>query len=370
MKIVTIVGARPQFIKAAVLSRAIQLHPHVTQILVHTGQHYDANMSDVFFEEMEIPRPDYFLGISGLSHGAMTGRMIEEVEKLLLELKPDYLVVFGDTNSTLAPAIAAKKIGIRTVHIEAGVRNYDEYMPEEINRYLVDRLSEINFCCSSLGEDNLKKEGFGTPAINSEVYNYGDVMYDAALFYEKKSAAVSGILDTLHLKNREYIICTTHREANTNDPAALTEIIGALNVINETTPVVMPLHPRTRKKLADFGLTAHFTCIDPVGYYDMIQLVKGAKYVITDSGGVVREAYFFKRPSLVLMESPFWPELVDGGYCVNVAPKKEDMLRSFALLADTNKDYDSHIFGDGHAGEKIISCIIDHHKRTQVKKSL
>jgi len=370
MKIATIVGARPQFIKAAVLSRAIKLHPEVTEILIHTGQHYDKNMSEVFFEEMEIPKPDHFLYISGLSHGAMTGRMIEEVEKLLLEIKPDYLVVFGDTNSTLAPALAAKKIGIRTVHIEAGVRNFDEYMPEEINRYLVDRLAEINFCCSSLGEENLKKEGFGTGIIKSEVYNYGDVMYDAALFYEKKSDALSTILDKLNLKNTDYVICTVHREGNTNDAGKLTEIISALNIINETIPVIVPIHPRTKKKLADYGLTANFTCIDPVGYFDMIQLVKGARYVITDSGGLVREAYFFKRPSLVLMESPFWPELVDGGYCLSTQLVKEEIIKEFNLLDTTNKDYDSCIFGDGNAGEKIITQIIAHYEKKSGKEMI
>ncbi len=369
MKIATIVGARPQFVKIAVLSRAIKLHPEVTEISIHTGQHFDQNMSEIFFEEMEIAKPDYFLGISGLSHGAMTGRMIEEVEKLLLEIKPDYLVVFGDTNSTLAPAIAAKKIGVKIVHIEAGVRNFDELMPEEINRYLVDRMAEINICCTSLGEENLRKEGFGTEMINAEVYNYGDVMYDATLFYEKISDAKSTILDDLNLRNKEYVLCTVHREGNTNDPKMLTEIIGALNKINETIPIIMPIHPRTKNKLIDYGLTANFTCIDAVGYFDMIQLVKGSKYVITDSGGVVREAYFFKRPSLCLLESPFWPELVSAGYCLNSKIMKDEILKNFALLDTTNKDFDTYIFGDGRAGEKIIDQIIYHYHNKANKKS-
>lgn len=363
MKIVTIVGARPQFVKAAVLSRVIKLHKDITEILVHTGQHFDENMSDLFFTEMDIPRPDYFLGINGLSHGAMTGRMIEEIEKLLIKEEPDYLVVFGDTNSTLAAGIAAKKLSIKTIHIEAGVRNFDDYMPEEINRYLVDRLAELNFCCSSLGIENLTKEGFGSEMINSSIYNYGDVMYDAALFYEKKSDENSTILETLRLKGKDFVICTVHRASNTDDPKILGEIVRALNVINKETPVILPLHPRTRKKISDYNLYPEFTVIDPIGYFDMIQLIKNAKYVITDSGGVVREAYFFKRPSLLLLEKPLWPELVAHDYCLNAEPKEDLIVAAYSKLDTTNKDYDTFLFGDGHAGEKILNQIIAHYEQ-------
>lgn len=363
MKIVTVVGARPQFVKAAVLSRAIKSHPHIQDIIVHTGQHFDANMSDVFFEEMEIPKPNYFLGISGLGHGAMTGRMLEEIEKLLQTEKPDYLVVYGDTNSTLAAGLAAKKLGIRTVHIEAGVRNFDDYMPEEINRYLVDRLAEMNFCCTTLGVENLEKEGYTKGTINTEIHNYGDVMYDAALFYEKKSDATSTIVDDLGLRGKDYTICTVHRASNTDDPQILGHIVRALNTINKQVPVVLPLHPRTRSKIKDYGLTAEFTIIDPVGYFDMLQLLKCSKYVVTDSGGVVREAYFFGKPSLLLLEKPLWPELVEHNYCVNTLPVEDMIIEGFSKLDGTNKDYATKLFGDGSAGEKILNEIIKHYER-------
>jgi UDP-GlcNAc3NAcA epimerase len=363
MKIVTVVGARPQFVKAAVLSRAIKSHPNIQDIIVHTGQHFDANMSDVFFEEMEIPRPNYFLGINGLGHGAMTGRMLEEIEKLLLVEKPDYVVVYGDTNSTLAAVLAAKKLGISPIHIEAGVRNFDEYMPEEINRYLVDRMAEMNFCCSGLCVDNLEKEGYKSGMMNTEIYNYGDVMYDAALYYEKRSDATSTIISTLGLTGKDYVACTVHRANNTDDPKILSGIVSALNTINEQIPVVLPLHPRTRAKMNDYGLKANFTIIDPVGYFDMLQLVKHAKYVITDSGGVVREAYFLGKPSLQLLDKPVWPELMEHGYCINTLPEEKLIIEGFAKLDGTNKDFSTRLFGDGNAGEKILNEIINHYQR-------
>lgn len=360
MKLLTVVGARPQFVKAAVISRAIKKYPDMREVLVHTGQHYDANMSDVFFDEMEIPKPDYFLGINGLSHGAMTGRMIEEIEKLLIAEKPDYLVVYGDTNSTLAAGLAAKKLGIKTVHIEAGVRNYDELMPEEVNRYLVDRLSALNFCCTRLGVENLRKEGYQTDSIPAKVYDYGDVMYDAVLHYEKKAARDSRALDNLDLRGKDFILCTVHRASNTDDPAVLGGIVAALNAINRETPIVLPIHPRTRGKMASFGITAEFKLIDPVGYLDMIVLTRHCKYVVTDSGGVVREAFFLKKPSLFLLDKPVWPELVEDGFCLNTVPVEARILETFRQLKTLFPDFSKQLYGDGHAGEKIVAEIRRH----------
>ncbi|MDX1950715.1 MAG: UDP-N-acetylglucosamine 2-epimerase (non-hydrolyzing) [Verrucomicrobiota bacterium] len=363
LKILTVVGARPQFVKAAVISRAIRRESGIHEILVHTGQHFDANMSDVFFEEMEIPKPDYLLGIHGLSHGAMTGRMLEEIEKVLQKEKPDYLLVYGDTNSTLAAALAAKKLHIPIVHVEAGVRNFDETMPEEINRYLVDRLAALNFCCTDLGVENLTREGFFTGKINSEVFNCGDVMCDAAFFYAEKASRQSRILETLQLIGKDFIICTVHRANNTDEPERLRALVEFLNEVNKELPIVLPLHPRTRSRIQSQGLTTRFTIIDPVGYLDMIMLEKQARYVFTDSGGVVREAYFFHKPSLFFLEQPVWPELVDGGYCINVAPKAGELQAGYQKLIQLKPDFHTAIYGDGSAGDKILSRILSHHAR-------
>ncbi len=364
MKLLTVVGARPQFVKAAVLSRAIKGHDDIQDIIVHTGQHFDKNMSDVFFDEMEIPKPNYFLDINGLNHGAMTGRMLEEIEKLLLVEKPDYLIVYGDTNSTLAAVLAAKKLHIRTIHVEAGVRNYDDTMPEEVNRYLVDRMAELNFCCTSVGMDNLISEGFGKPEMKREMYNFGDVMYDAAKFYEKKSDENSDIVAAQGLTGKSYTLCTVHRAGNTDNQEILSGIISALNTINETSPVILPLHPRTKAKIEAFGLNPTFRIIDPVGYLDMIQLIKNASNVITDSGGLVREAYFFKKPSVLLLEKKLWPELSDANYSVNIPPDGKQLIDAFNNIGQLNKDFSTSIFGDGTAGEKILSKIIEHYNRS------
>jgi len=362
MKLLTVVGARPQFVKAAVLSRAMKAQASVTDVIVHTGQHFDTNMSDVFFEEMDIPKPQYFLDINGLSHGAMTGRMLEEIEKLLIIEKPDYLIVYGDTNSTLAAALAAKKIKVKIVHIEAGVRNYDEHMPEEINRYLVDRLAEINFCCTSTGMDNLIEEGFDNPKMNREMHNYGDVMYDAAMYYDKKSGEMSNIMNRLNLTGKDYTLCTVHRASNTDTAEALGKIVRALNTINKQTPVLLPIHPRTRAKIDEYGLVPEFTIIDPIGYFDMIQLIKNSVNIITDSGGVVREAYFFQKPSLLLLENQLWPELSAHNYCLVTLPEENNIIACFNQLDTLNKDFTTQIFGDGTAGEKILKQIMLHYE--------
>lgn len=358
IKILNVVGARPQFVKAAVISREIEKYDNIEEIIVHTGQHFDKNMSDIFFEEMQIPKPHYNLDINGLGHGAMTGRMLVDIEDLLVKECPDFVVVYGDTNSTLAAAIAAKKIGISVVHIEAGVRNFDENMPEEVNRYLVDRVSDLNFACTWLGMENLEIEGYGSNNIPSLYYNYGDVMYDAALFYEAKSTLNSKILKNLGLTSNDYAVCTIHRASNTDNKEILGAIISELNKINENLPIVLPIHPRTRLKIKEYGFECTFLCIDPVGYFDMLQLIKNSRFVLTDSGGVVREAYFFEKQSLLFLEKPLWPELVIDKACLNASPSGNEISIIFRQLSETKPDFTKKIYGEGNAGSKIVTEIL------------
>jgi UDP-GlcNAc3NAcA epimerase len=289
LKIVTIIGARPQFVKAAAVSRAIGEHNTTTrdprsaiqEIIVHTGQHFDANMSDIFFEEMQIPHPHYHLEINSLSHGAMTGRMLEKIEEVLITEKPDYVMVYGDTNSTMAGALAAKKLHTKVVHVEAGLRSFNMLMPEEINRILTDRISDILCCPTENAVENLINEGFENfPSI---IANTGDVMQDAALFYSKFSAEKSTIINALELAGREFALCTIHRAENTDDEGRLRNIFEALLEVSNNIPVVLPLHPRTQKRidssLHDLQTTIHnkLNIFPPVGYFDMIELLKHTK---------------------------------------------------------------------------------------------
>ncbi|MFM7580366.1 MAG: non-hydrolyzing UDP-N-acetylglucosamine 2-epimerase, partial [Microcystaceae cyanobacterium] len=301
MKIVTIVGARPQFIKAATVSRVLRSTPHCQEILVHTGQHYDKNLSDIFFEELEIPKPDYHLGIGSGSHGQQTGRMLEAIENVLLTEKPDGVLVYGDTNSTLAGALAAVKLHIPIAHVEAGLRSFNRQMPEEINRVLTDHSSDLLFAPTIAAVNHLKKEGIDP----QKIHLVGDVMYDAALFYGKKgdrpSSVLQTLLKTLKLEPQNYILATIHRAENTDRQQRLTAIFEAFQQIAKTIPVVMPLHPRTQKFLHDYQLeilTQNLTLIDPVGYLDMVQLEKNARLIVTDSGGIQKEAYFYQVPCL------------------------------------------------------------------------
>lgn len=356
MKVITVVGARPQFIKAAVLSRAFEAL-RVEEKIIHTGQHFDAGMSDVFFAEMAIPAPAYHLDIHSLPHGAMTGRMTERIEAVLLKEKPDAVLVYGDTDSTLAGALAASKLHIPIAHVEAGLRSFDRTMPEEINRILTDHMSHWLFCPTDAAVENLKREGIGVanPAddgAEAYVYRCGDVMQDAALFYAPRARAPQTDLPA------EYVLCTIHRPANTDDSNRLMAAIKALETISRQLPVVFPLHPRTRQKLqaCHYDLAAspiHF--IEPVGYLEMVYLLNHCRLVATDSGGLQKEAYFFGKYGLTLRDRTEWTELVENGYNILCDTDTNRILSAFStLLERPAMDKSRALYGDGHAGEDIV----------------
>jgi len=354
-KIVTIVGARPQFIKAAVVSRALQTSG-IREIIVHTGQHFDANMSDIFFTEMQIPEPDYNLEINSLNHGAMTGRMLEGIEKILLEEKPDLVLVYGDTNSTLAGALSAKKLHIKVAHVEAGLRSFNLRMPEEINRILTDRISDLLFCPTKNAVDNLKKEGYDT--FDSQLFQVGDVMYDAALFYGKLSDKHSTVINDLKISKGKFILCTIHRQENTDNIDSLFSIMDALNTLNREMQVIMPIHPRTKKIIKNRGIKINFHPIDPVGYFDMIQLIKHSLFVITDSGGLQKEAYFYGKYCITVRDQTEWIELVENGYNFLTGANKEHIISAFnALMRQKPVDFSKQLYGDGKASRKIVNAL-------------
>jgi UDP-GlcNAc3NAcA epimerase len=352
MKILTIVGARPQFIKASALSRAILNNPNFEEVIVHTGQHFDANMSDVFFNEMEIPTPKYHLNINSLSHGAMTGRMIEEIEKVILAEKPDVLLVYGDTNSTLAGALAAKKIHIKVAHVEAGLRSFNMAMPEEINRILTDRISDFLFCPTDTAINNLKAEGYDN--FDCEVIKSGDVMYDAALYYKKKAQSTSTILADNNIESGNYILATIHRQENTDNKPNLAGIVEALNEVNANTKVIVPLHPRTKKIIAESILSTNFAVIDPVGYIDMVQLTANAKLIMTDSGGLQKEAFFFGKNCVTMREQTEWVELVDNGFNVTTGAVKDSIVKGYEMMLNKQNNFDVNLYGTGNAAEEIL----------------
>jgi len=350
MKIATVVGARPQFIKAAPVSRVLRQNHE--EILIHTGQHYDANMSDVFFEELHIPKPDYNLGIGSGHHGAQTGAILEKVEEVLLSENPDALLVYGDTNSTLAGALAAAKLHIPVIHIEAGLRSFNRRMPEEINRVLTDHISEWLFCPTDTAVRNLLQEG-----ITQGVYQVGDVMYDAFRFNQELAHQKSKILETLGLKTQDYILCTIHRAENTDDPSRLQEILKALAKVQK--PVVLPLHPRTRKIIGEQGLsellTGNFHVIEPVGYLDMIALEVNAWKLVTDSGGVQKEAYFAGVPCITMRDETEWVETVKVGWNVLTGAVGERILEAVETFTPPLEH--PPIFGDGHSAEQFVSYL-------------
>ncbi len=353
-KILTILGARPQLIKAASVSRAIK-NSEMKEKIIHTGQHFDKNMSDIFIKEMGIPKPDYNLEINSLKHGAMTGRMIEKIEEVLLIENPDIVIVYGDTNSTLAGAIASKKLHIALAHIEAGLRSFNMKMPEEINRIVTDRLSDILFCPTEVALKNLISEGFKN--FSSKIYNVGDVMYDAALYYSRISQDKSSIISDFKLNNRNFILCTIHREENTDNVENLKSIVSALNNINKETLIVLPLHPRTRNVLNKNNIKLAFDPIEPVGYFDIIELLKHCELVITDSGGMQKEAYFFSKYCITLREETEWTELVDSKVNFLSGSDENNILASYSKIPGRKENFNYKLYGDGKSAEKIVELL-------------
>jgi len=349
MKVLTVIGARPQFVKAAVVSKL--LRRSATEILVHTGQHYDFNLSEIFFKELEIPEPDYNLGIGSGLHGAQTGKMMEALETVIINEMPDLVLIYGDTNSTLAGALAAVKLNIPVAHVEAGLRSFNRKMPEEINRVMADHLATWLLAPTATAVRNLAMEG-----IVAGVHLTGDVMYDAFLAVSKVARERSTVLSTLHQIPGKYSLLTLHRAENTDDPKRLRTILNTLNELDQT--VIFPIHPRTREKLKQFGLgpaEKALRMIEPVGYFDMLNLELNAYRIFTDSGGVQKEAYMAKVPCITLREETEWVETVEAKWN-RLAGADPEAIKTASDLSWVGSDYPS-LFGDGHAAGKIIQIL-------------
>ena len=354
----TVVGARPQFIKAAAVSRAIAAEPQrgMREVIVHTGQHFDDNMSQVFFDELDIPKPDYNLGVSGGNHGAMTGRMLEQIEGVLIDETPDWVLVYGDTNSTLAGALAAVKLNIRVAHIEAGLRSFNRRMPEEINRIVADRISTLLFCPTKTSVRHLQSEG-----ITKGVHQCGDVMFDVSLFYRERARDGSRVLPSLGVEARRFALATCHRAENTDDPARLGAIVAALHAIAHEIPVVLPLHPRTRGRISESGLgdgLANVHVIEPQPFLDMIALEQAAAVILTDSGGVQKEAFFFGVPCVTLRDETEWVETVEaGGNTVVGADTTRIIEAARRAIGAPRTAHRAEPYGDGHAANRIVAVL-------------
>ena len=353
MKIITIIGARPQFIKASVVSKAITAQATLQEIILHTGQHFDANMSDIFFEQLGIPRPDYQLDINSGSHGVMTGRMLAEIERVIMSEKPDRVLVYGDTNSTLAGALAASKLHVPVAHVEAGLRSFNMSMPEEINRILTDQVSDLLFCPTQTAVDNLMNEGFERKPV--EVLNVGDVMQDSALMFAEHASSPAAF----EIKDG-FVLATLHRAENTDDFERLAAIVKALNEINATiAPVVLPLHPRTRGAIEKAGLSLNVHLVDPVGYLEMIWLLKHCGLVLTDSGGVQKEAFFFGKACVTMRDQTEWVELVDGGANELAGADKNKIVSAAVQHIDRIVDDAYQLYGGGKAAGRIVQRLLN-----------
>lgn len=361
MKILTVVGARPQFIKAASISRAIQQYNEknyrvsIKEIILHTGQHYDKNMSDIFFSEMKLVQPDYHLKISGSSHGAMTGQMIEKIEQVIFKEKPDVVMVYGDTNSTLAGSLAAVKQHIPIAHVEAGLRSFNMNMPEEINRLLTDQISSWLFCPSEIAVKHLDNEGF-SKRNQVIISNVGDVMYDAILFYRKIAKPSSNIASLIENLNSQFYLATVHRAENTDNYNRLSSILTALDTVSQTIPIVLPLHPRTGKLIASLDYK-NLRLIEPVGYFDMITLLSHCNGVFTDSGGLQKEAFFFHKPCVTLRDETEWVELVEHGFNILTGADINKILQAEKNFIPLKQNYSKSLYGDGKASQKIVDIL-------------
>lgn len=353
LKITTIVGARPQLIKAAAFSQAVKNYDAVTENIVHTGQHYDPGMSDIFFKELGIPAPAHNLGIGSGPQGVMTGRQLEAIEKVLVAERPDVVMVYGDTNSTIAGALAAVKLHIPVAHVEAGLRSFNRRMPEEINRVITDHIAQLLFTPTDAATANLASEG-----ITDGVHMIGDIMKDAARVFSPM-AKKRTILSDLKLETGSYMLCTVHRAENTDDPERLDTIFEALRRLSVGKQIVLPLHPRTRKMLEQSGrlveMTQGLTLIDPVGFLDILALLQGAQLVLTDSGGLQKEAYFQQKRALILRDETEWGELIDTGWAAIAPPNEADNIVALAeKMIEQTGDTSKLLYGDGHAAERII----------------
>jgi len=355
IQIVTVVGARPQFVKAAVVSRAVAARAAdglMNEKIVHTGQHFDPSMSDVFFTELGIPAPSHHLGIGGGTHGQNTGRMIEAIERVLLAERPDWVLVFGDTDSTVAAALAAVKLHIPVAHVEAGLRSRNRRMPEEINRILTDHASDLLLTPTDVATANLAREGITGPAV----VTVGDVMFDAALHFAARAEAESRVLERLGCTSGSYVLATIHRQENTDCRESLAAILSAFARLSR--PVVWPVHPRTRRRLQEFDLSLPDTIVvtEPLGYLDMVKLERHARLIATDSGGVQKEAYFHGVPCVTLRRETEWTELVDAGWNVLIPPGSPELIEALETVA-APADRERGIYGDGRAAERILDAM-------------
>lgn len=348
MKIVSIIGARPQFIKAAVVSKEFIKRDGIEEILVHTGQHYDENMSKVFFDELEIPKPDYNLGVGSASHAVQTGEMLIKTEELLITEKPDWVLVYGDTNSTIAGALAATKLHIKIAHVEAGLRSFNKLMPEEINRITTDRISDLLLVPSQNAMKLLENEGLAENSLF-----VGDVMFDSILFYQKMAEQKFSLSDITDEK--DFYLATVHRAENTDDRQRLQNIFSAFSEMDK--PVILPLHPRTRSKLEGIDYNENVKIIEPVSYLEMILLLKNSSKVLTDSGGLQKEAYFMQKPCITLRDETEWIETLNGNWNFIVGTNKNLILEK--ILVDTF-DEQGEYYGDGKAGEKIVESLLNY----------
>ena len=359
LKIVDIVGARPQFIKLAPVLKAIENHnrqndlPEIKEVLVHTGQHYDYEMSQVFFEDLGLKAPDYHLGVGSGTHGHQTGEMLKRIEEVLLQEKPGLVMVYGDTNTTLAGALAAVKLHIPVAHVEAGLRAFNRKIPEEINRILTDHVSSLLFCPTETAVENLRGEG-----ITEGVHLVGDVMYDAVLQYSELAERKSRILETLGLQSGAYALATVHRAENTDTLKRLQAILQGLKAVSQDgLPVIFPIHPRTRKQMERLNLEANSVRVmEPVSYLDMLLLEKNARVIFTDSGGVQKEAYWFKVPCVTLREETEWVETVEEGWNVLVGYEPERINSAVKLVKDGHDNRKP--YGDGQTAEKIVNILL------------
>lgn len=357
MNVLYIVGNRPQFVKLAVLHKEMVKHSFIKGSIIHTGQHFTEEMSDVFFRDLGIDLPTVNLNIHSLSHVTLIAKTMEALESEIPKTAPDVIIVFGDTNATLAGALTGKKLNIPVIHIEAGIRTFDEEMPEESNRYISDRIATINFCCTRLNERQMKKEGY-MKAIPSKVIFSGDLMLDAYLHYQNRFAFSTKLLEGLGLKRKQYIVTTIHRRQNIEQLDVLKNIIDSLNRIHQQMPVVCPLHPNTKRIVEMHDLVCDFKIIPPQGYFDMQTLLHNCAYVITDSGGVQREAFFAKKPLAILMERPFWPEVTSYGGAVYCSGKGDQLLNAFEKIKTLTIKNRTTVFGKGNAAAIITQELI------------